>query len=293
MSAARVFMHEYTLDLTHLASATLGTGATSNHQVRVLLEVHRSPGVAPGVLAERLGLHRSAVSRILKTLRSRRLVFLSTSRTDHRSTRVSLTTKGRQRVADLGNTLQEYFDRRAPVVEESLTTWECAAQVTRTGPGLPPLAVAEELARVGAAFSAEVSLVLSEFGIHHSLDRFALSLIHERSPTRPGDLAETLRLTSGGVAALLHRLEGAELISRSHLVGGGDRRLVLVSLTPRGTLAAAAALNVFGRHVDALSAALALTVRPPGNNPHELDVEAGLTPVAGHPTREASGSHAH
>ena len=58
---------------------------------------------------------------------------------------------------------------------------------------------------------------------------------------------------------MLTRLERAGLITRRHDLTPGDRRAVVVELTPHGQEAADLQLDVFARHSEALTRALSLT----------------------------------
>jgi DNA-binding MarR family transcriptional regulator len=59
-------------------------------------------------------------------------------------------------------------------------------------------------------------------------------------PTRPTELRTLLGFSSGGVSRLLERLEDEGLVIRSLGAVAGDRRAVVVRLTPAGTRAARA-----------------------------------------------------
>jgi DNA-binding MarR family transcriptional regulator len=60
-----------------------------------------------------------------------------------------------------------------------------------------------------------------------------LFLLDLEGPQRPVTLQEVTGLTSSGVTRLLQRLEGAGVVCRTDEVKG-DRRGVLVALTPKG-----------------------------------------------------------
>lgn len=53
-------------------------------------------------------------------------------------------------------------------------------------------------------------------------------------PRRPGALQEVTSLSSGGVSKLIDRLEAQGLVRRTFGPVDGDRRAVLVQLTPKG-----------------------------------------------------------
>jgi DNA-binding MarR family transcriptional regulator len=117
------------------------------------------------------------------------------------------------------------------------------------------------MAAAGAQYVDEAVEVLRAFGIRDSSDRFTVVLLHVYGTLRPTQIADELGLTPSGTSGLLSRLEHQGLITRRHDLTPGDRRAVVVELTPRGEEAADTALGVFARHADAVANALALTWR--------------------------------
>src|SRR5215468_8568266 len=79
-------------------------------------------------------------------------------------------------------------------------------------------------------------LVASHLGINRS-DLRCLDLLHEAGTMSAGQLAAGSGLTSGATTRMLDRLERAGYLRR--LSDSGDRRRVLVELTPRARKLAA------------------------------------------------------
>ena len=104
------------------------------------------------------------------------------------------------------------------------------------------------MARAGATFIEDIQPMMLRYGVREVRDRFLLALLHDRGPLRPIELARDLEVTSGGVNAVLERLEGAGLVSRAASPHLDDGRAVLVHLTPRGREASELALRSLERH---------------------------------------------
>lgn len=264
LSSALALVDRYSLDITRIAGETLGPDGVANRDVRLLLTIQQTPRLTPSALADRLGISRSLVSQSLRRFRLSALITHEVDPADRRSSRVSLTAKGRQRVAAFEARLGDWFVAASPQVREALALLrhappaESVADVAAT-----PLEVAERLGAAGSPFVTEVSALLLQHGITQAIDRFAVSLIDHQAPLRPAHLAKQLHLTTSGVSTLLDRLEGAALIERDHHPDVGDRRAVMVSLTVAGRTVAATTLDVFERHAATLCEALALTLKTP------------------------------
>lgn len=132
------------------------------------------------------------------------------------------------------------------------------------------------LARLGARITAEASAA-GAAGVTENHDVQVLLTLLLEGPTRPGRLAEVTRITTGGMTALLDRLEGVRLLRREAGHEGDDRRTLLVALTPAGIRAAHALAGatrdaLAGRPpeaIDLLAALRTRSTRPDG----PLDVE--------------------
>jgi DNA-binding MarR family transcriptional regulator len=96
--------------------------------------------------------------------------------------------------------------------------------------------VASAMRALQRAADAYDELVASRLGINRS-DLRALDLLHESGTMTAGQLAGGSGLTSGATTRMIDRLEEAGYIRR--LPDKGDRRRVLVELTPRARRLAA------------------------------------------------------
>jgi len=63
-----------TVEMSHIAGATLGDGTTTNRAIQILLAIHADPGATPSTIAERFVVARSAVARAVRDLEDHGLV---------------------------------------------------------------------------------------------------------------------------------------------------------------------------------------------------------------------------
>jgi DNA-binding MarR family transcriptional regulator len=71
-------------------------------------------------------------------------------------------------------------------------------------------------------------------GITETRERLAIAMLAEQGETRPGPLAESLGLTTGGTTYLVDKLVSDGLAERLYGAVASDRRAVLIRLTPAG-----------------------------------------------------------
>ena len=118
----------------------------------------------------------------------------------------------------------------------------------RCGRHAAPLTdITERLARLGIAF-ADV-LRLADFPDDPTPIKTTLTLDAASSGTRPRELIDIVRLSTGGVTMLLDRLEAHTLISRTQ-GDDSDGRAVAVTLTRTGRESLATRLDRIGTIAD-------------------------------------------
>ncbi|MGB7961883.1 MAG: MarR family transcriptional regulator [Propionicimonas sp.] len=238
---------QLTWDLESVARDLFGHGQVGNRSIQMVLLLHGSPGLSPSAAAEALGIPRSAVSRVLNRLESDGLVDRRVDQTDHRVVKIQLTVGALGLVEDFEERLSEMLVDLAPMLRElaGMLGVESASPEPSPSTGLQ---AAFGMARAGATFIEDIQPMMLRYGVREVRDRFLLALLHDRGPLRPIELARDLEVTSGGVNAVLERLEGAGLVSRAASPHLDDGRAVLVHLTPRGREASELALRSLERH---------------------------------------------
>jgi DNA-binding MarR family transcriptional regulator len=261
LARALVLLQRYSVDISEIAIQSLGSRDIENRDVQLILTVHHGGPLTPTESAARMAAPRSTVSRAMNRLEGAGLAVRIPSERDRRSVVIALTPKGRRRVTAFAMRLGDYFTAGEPLLKESLDLLDAPTPDHDLVGAADPVAATEALSRAGARYVDEVVQVLEPFGISEFSDRFTIALLHLRGSQRPTQIADELGLTPSGTSGVLTRLEEQGVITRRHDLTPGDRRAVIVELTPRGEEAVQRELDVFERHAPAIVHALALTWR--------------------------------
>jgi DNA-binding MarR family transcriptional regulator len=171
-------------------------------------------------------------------------------------------------------------------------------EVNAHGAGRPDrevlaLAVRAELRELAAALEHLDERVADELGLHRT-DLRCLAAVARRGPLTASAVSEAVRLSSGGTSIALGRLEAAGMVRRYH--AEGDRRQVLVELTPLARRRAAHSYGTVGAHVGALLETFddgelrAVLAFLEGVRSVLCDRSAGTAGAGGRPARGQAGS---
>jgi DNA-binding MarR family transcriptional regulator len=259
---AGVLLFTLTVELTQAAVETLGAGNSGNRQVQILLALHTRSGLTPSRLAESLGMSRSSMSHALARFEADDLIDRSVDASDRRSLRLGLSPKGHARLRAFERALAKVLRDRAGDLRTGTGLLGFPA-ATDAWSELTVLQAGERLGSVGSAYVDDVSEVMRPLGPLEWRERFVMALVHQHGKLRPASLAMSLQMSSSGTSTLLDRLEALGLIRRTQGPDAGDRRAVLIGLTPQGARTAEAALDVLERHAKDLADAMASAlIRP-------------------------------
>jgi DNA-binding MarR family transcriptional regulator len=258
LAQALVVLHRYSVDLTGIAAESLGRYILENRDIEMILAVQRLGPMTPTEMAVRMRAPRSAVSRAMARLEGTGLLVRIPDHRDGRRVRIVLTPKGRRRVGAFSARLADYFSHAEPLLKDAFDLVGVSVPDPDPTASVEPVAAAQAMSVAGAGYVEEVVHQLREFGISESPDRFTIALLDLLGGLRPTQIADELGLTPSGTSGVLTRLERVGLLTRRHDVTSGDRRAVLVELTPRGQRAADVQLDAFERHVPDLVPALLL-----------------------------------
>ena len=258
LSRAKVLAHRYSIGLTRVAADSLGPALAGNRVIQTILTIDREPGLTPSKVAERTGMSRPAVARMIRRLHGDLLVE-RTRAEDGRSARLTTTSRGRRVIGSFEVSIAAYFTSNTQIAREVVELLG-TSDPGKAGMLESPLAVAERLAIVGAEYGDEVGDLFVGDGTLPN-DRIALSFLHESGPRRPVELARWLDLGSATMTESIDRLVAAGLVRRSRPEDLDDRRGVLIALTPEGVQGALAMLPILEHHAPAIGDALAMTMR--------------------------------
>lgn len=255
LTRALVALGRYTVELTEIADQSLGHGLTGNRDVQIALTLSRKGPFTPGDLREITGASRSTVSRALKRLEVAGLASRRPEGRDGRRFVVSLTPKGRRQVAALLSRLDDHYVSAEPLVKEALDLLD-AGPTDDASRVMDAVGIPVAMAAAGAAWASAATQALEPLGVGDFAGQFTLALVSLYGTARPTQIADELRLTPGGTSGVLTRLGSAGLITRRHDLTPGDRRGVVVALTPLGQQAVDIQLDLLVAHAAAMSDAL-------------------------------------
>jgi DNA-binding MarR family transcriptional regulator len=94
------------------------------------------------------------------------------------------------------------------------------------------------ISRFGQVVGTAMSVRVGDAGLVGNLPLLVLCDLDLTGDRRPTEIQALTGLSSGGVTKLLDRLEDRALVARSFGTLPGDRRAVVVSITPEGRLVA-------------------------------------------------------
>jgi DNA-binding MarR family transcriptional regulator len=263
LARALVAIQRYSMDITQIAAQSLGSQDIENIDIQLVLTVHRFGPIAPTEIAQRMAAPRSTLARSLNRLDRVGLTVRIPDEADRRSVRVCLTPRGRRRVTTFATRLGDYFAEGEPMLKSAFELLGITVPDPDPAAMADPIAAAEAMGAAGARYVDEAVQAWRPLGISEFSDRHTVTLLDLYGTQRPTQIADELGLTPSATSGVLSRLEHAGLVTRRHDLTPGDRRAVVVELTPRGTDAADMLLEVFARHADAVVHALALTWRTP------------------------------
>jgi len=113
------------------------------------------------------------------------------------------------------------------------------------------------IGQIGTVISASLAEGVKSEELTKNYNVAVMAELWVSGPRRPAEIQLLTGLTSGGVTKLLDRMEELGVVERTFGMVPGDRRAILVSLTPLGeTVASSLADGLLG-HLGPLRAALA------------------------------------
>jgi DNA-binding MarR family transcriptional regulator len=261
LARAVVLVYRYSLRITALVDDVVGAGSSGNAEVQVLTALMETPALRPRDIMELTGLSRAGVAALVSRLEEIGLVERRHGKRDRRTVLTSLTRAGRRRLAELDAALEWHFVESRPLVQQ-IVTLLCGDQTSpsaRRDVSETALMVAGRMGAAGAPYDSQLA---DEVGLVNAKSRIALTALLADGPLRPGELADVLELTSGGLTYLVNQLEADGLVERSYGLLAEDRRAVVIALTERGTEIAGTIASVFDAHSARICEALSLTLQP-------------------------------
>lgn len=226
----------FSVGLTDIIDNTFATNDASDAEIHAIGTLIRSDTISTTELQRRSGLSRRARDRLVDQLLDDELVERTDAPHDHRVQLLTLTPRGRRRARTLEHRVQDYFSDSGELVDAIVAMIGAPADAPSAAESSDtqgPLDLVDRMAALGNTLDAAIR---AQRAPKHpkNRDQLALLLIATAEEARPSRIAEQLNLTSGGFTSVLNRLETDDLIVRRHDQHPGDRRAVVLGLTPDG-----------------------------------------------------------
>lgn len=234
-SAARLvtLLNRFSVEMTSVVDRVIGTDYAGNAEILTLVALCRSEAQTFEELMSVSGLSRRSISRFAAFLGERGLVVKRRSPEDRRAAMVELTPVGRRHREEMELSLDEFFEEARPLSKEIADL--LSQHVDGSAPKAESINGIGMLERVAAAGAELNKAVVRRTGKQAILGRHQLAMLLVSAGTRrPGELAEELALTSGGMTYVVDQLERRGMIERRYRRDIEDRRAVEIFLTPRG-----------------------------------------------------------
>jgi DNA-binding MarR family transcriptional regulator len=261
LARAVVLVYRYSVGITALVDDVVGAGSSGNAEVQVLTALVETPALRPRDIMGLTGLSRAGVAALVSRLEEIGLVERRHGKRDRRTVLTSLTRAGRRRLAELDTSLEWHFMESRPLVEEIVTllSGDQASPSAERDVSETALTVAGRMGAAGAPYDSQLA---DEVGLVNAKSRIALAALLADGPLRPGELADVLELTSGGLTYLVNQLEADRLVERSYGLLVEDRRAVVISLTEQGAETAGTIASILDAHSAGICDALSRTLQP-------------------------------
>jgi DNA-binding MarR family transcriptional regulator len=249
---AVLLVQRWSRGLARVTDEWLGDAGTDTTDVQILLAVLSVDGVGPSGVVAAIGMPRSTVARGVARLLRRGFLERRTSPVDRRRATLHVTAEGRSGIARLEQALADHLRDEEPTLKEVVLLLGHDPEPPRVG--TRPAGVLEVVGALEAwraEYLRDLRPRLRALDTLGGAEHHALTMLAQRW-ARPTEIAEELALSPAGTTSLLERLEAAGLVVREPGGLAGDRRAVLVHLTPRGRREARTMLTTFQQHAEAL-----------------------------------------
>ncbi|NQX13280.1 MarR family transcriptional regulator [Microbacteriaceae bacterium VKM Ac-2855] len=221
-------------EMTGAIDRGFGGGWSENEEILALLEIILSGGTTTRRIAEVSGLNRRTVSRLVARLSADGLIAVGTSPADRRVITVRLSPVGIEAAERLRVEATDFIiasrSAAAGVVDELTPGRPHTLEPDRSA---DPLQLLQRIARVGVLL---VDRIEGRAGRAHlsGRQRTALIQIGGRPGIRPSTLHPALGLSPSGITYVVGQLSAVGLIRREPGAIPGDRRAIVLEVTPEG-----------------------------------------------------------
>jgi DNA-binding MarR family transcriptional regulator len=230
--------------MTTAIARAVGDAGASNRGVQVLYWLKDEPGLGQAAVVERLAADAGQVSRLLTTLKKRGLVQGKPDPAHRRARRLYLTRRGHAGISRYEDAMAAALLEQSDSIRALLRALGARREPTEP---TPLHAVVQHMAVIGQRFTAGMAPNAVKHGFGGPENGRVLRVIAKRGEVRPTDIAAELGVALPRVSQATAVLERRGLVVRSH-PPEGDRRRVLLALTPSGRTAILDTIDAFRKH---------------------------------------------
>lgn len=225
--------------LTRVVDEVYGTHWAEIEEILAIVGLAGAGHASTRDLAERSGLGRRAVTRLVTRLAAAGLVRTRPSAEDARVVEVVLTAAGLDRAEQLRRRITGFFRASKDVAREIVEGLGDPHVVTTSFVEIDPLDLLWRVCDAGAALVRYMPPAATR-GKLAARQRAALVFIASQRGIRPNDLVGPLEVSPAGVAYIVDQLSTKGFIRRQRDVVPGDKRAVVLEATDEGLQAVAA-----------------------------------------------------
>lgn len=241
---ALMLLDRVSVAMTTAIAEAVGEAGATNQGVQVLYWLQDESPLNQSDLVERLEVDRAQVSRLLTTLQRRGLVERRVDPRHPRARTLRITRKGRAGIRRYEAAMAAALLEQTDTIRGLLSL--LGVQREPVAP-TPVRVVVEHMAVAGQRFTAGMAPNAVKHGFGGPENGRVLRVIGSRGRVRPSEIADALGVRLPRVSKATAVLEGRGLITRSH-PPAGDRRKVLLELTPQGRTALLHTIEAFREH---------------------------------------------
>ena len=226
----------FSVGLTDIIDNTFATNDASDAEFHAIGTLIRSDSISTTELRRRSGLSRRACDRLVDQLLDDELVERTDAPHDRRVQLLTLTGRGRRRARTLDRRVRDYFSDSGELVDAIVAMIGAPADSPSAAESPDTQGALDLVDRMAALGNTLDAAIRAQRAPKHpkNRDQLALLLIATADEARPSRIAEQLNFTSGGFTSVLDRLEADDLVVRRYGQHPGDRRAVVIDLTPDG-----------------------------------------------------------
>lgn len=228
--------------ITRIVDDTFGTQWAEIEEILAIITLAKQHIVSTRRLADASRMNRRAISRMLARLREEGLVVTRPSDRDGRVVEVALTDRGEQQSELFRASISDLFSQSRDLAGEISAGEHPPHSSRKNDLSTDPIDLLQRVCEAGASLVGFMPDAATQ-GQLAARQRAALVQIATQARVRPNDLSSSLGVSPAGAAYIVDQLCAKGYVRRLHDAMPGDRRAVVLEVTPEGASAVGAVLD--------------------------------------------------